>query len=608
MKILSSLADLEGNNLKDILMPCYLYPVWLRVQSNSFALNLIERTALRLKEVKVSNDKLAKMLGLVGNGLDLSEILPKILEKITQNNPGLKEVEEIEETKLVYFLQDSLSGKVLEKVFATEPQTILPSHIGKQVFFKSGQEEVKAYIIKDKSQEKDKPEKDKPQEKPHDPTPQQLKIALKRHNEYHPQERLEGEPKEVSNRVFIYLHCKLNVLSNAEFNISDGFGGSSYVLYKSFEENAPDNLKEDLRNQYKTEIKAHQQIQETPFVKPTKYDSAIKSIESKFKNNPKTACADLFSLCENILKDFAKVQGDIRIEIVEQNAQEMGFELEEEVLSWLHGKEELNIQLHLKYLLQEQDQKLVKIASKYPHFIHSLRELNLYRNLTSHGGKAGQDDRLKTLDPAKITGWRDQAYTLVEVFLDNPRKENIPEIHDDTEYHQQNAAIEARNQFSRLWDRLEKETKNELINVYFYLNVDIQSYQGIAHKEVVGNLYMLFERVFRDLNGENSPTECPKATLTAKLPIGCKALKEVRQDYLTKAFLGRLASLGAYFLVFLSYANPTEEQIWLINNLVDYRRHNNEINPALARLSSEDLKDLAQEALEYLKNLIGEMA
>ncbi|WP_163532000.1 hypothetical protein [Helicobacter suis] len=607
MKILSSPADLKDNNLKDILMPCYLYPVWLRVQSNSFALNLIERTALRLKEAKVSNDKLAKMLGLVGNGLDLSEILPKILEKITQNNPGLQETKEIEETKLVYFLQDSLSGKVLEKVFATEPQTILPtilpSYIDKQVFFKSGQKEVRAYYIKCKPQEKPL---DKPQEKPRNPTPQQLKIALKRHNEYHPQERLNGEPKEVSNGEFIYLHCKLSVLNNGEFNMSDGFGGSSYVLYKSFEENAPDNLQEELRNQSKTEIKAHQQIQETPFVKPTKYDSTIKSIESKFKNNPKTVCADLFSLCENILKDFAKVQGDIRIEIVEQNAQKMGFELGDEVLSWL-GKEELNIQLHLKYLLQEQDQKLVKIASKYPYFIHSLRELNLYRNLTSHGGKAGQDDRLKTLDPAKIMEWRDQVYTLVEVFLDNLRKEDIPETHE-TEYHQQNAAIEARNQFSRLWDRLEKEAKNELINVYFYLSVDMQSYQGIAHKEVVGNLYMLFERVFSKLNGENSPTKCSKATLTAKLPTGCKALKEVRQDYLTKAFSGRLASLGAYFLVFLSYAKPTEEQIWLINNLVDYRGHGNEINPALARLSPEDLTDLAQEALDYLKNLIGEMA
>ncbi|BCD45489.1 hypothetical protein [Helicobacter suis] len=73
------------------------------------------------------------------------------------------------------------------------------------------------------------------------------------------------------------------------------------------------------------------------------------------------------------------------------------------------------------------------MAGKYPHFIHSLKDLNSYRNLTSHGGKAEQDDRLKTLDPAKITEWRDQVYTLVEVFLDNPRKD-VPEIHDTKDY------------------------------------------------------------------------------------------------------------------------------------------------------------------------------
>ncbi|WP_231630317.1 hypothetical protein, partial [Helicobacter heilmannii] len=202
------------------------------------------------------------------------------------------------------------------------------------VFFKSGQEKVKAYFI------------DRPQEKPRDPTLIQLKKALRRHNENHPQERLNGEPEEVSGREPIYLHCKLGVLSNGEFNISDGFGGSSYVLYQSFEKNAPYDLQKDLRNKYKTEGKAHKQIQETPFVKPTKYDNTLKNIESKLSRNQKIVCADLFNLCENILKDFAKVQGDIHMEIVEQNAQKMGFELGE-VLSWLHGKEGLNIQLYL---------------------------------------------------------------------------------------------------------------------------------------------------------------------------------------------------------------------------------------------------------------------
>ncbi|WP_163533319.1 hypothetical protein [Helicobacter suis] len=604
MKILSSPTDLKDKT--DILMPCYLYPVWLRVQSNSFTLNLIERTALKLKEVaKVSNNELAKMLGLVGNGLDLSEILPKILEKITQNNPGLEKIEEPEETKegtkLVYFLQDSLSGKVLGKVFATEPQTILPSDIDKQVFFKSGQEKVRAYVIR-------------PQKNPR-PTLIQLKNALKRHNENHPEEHLEGEPEEVSGGELIYLHCKLGVLFNGEFNISDGFGGSSYVLSQSFKQNASHSLQENLRNQYKMEGKAHKQIQETPFTNPTKYDSTLKNIESKFSRNPKTACADLFSLCENIFKDFAKVQGDIRMEIVEQNAQEMGFELGDKVLSWLHGKERLNIQLHLKCLLQEQNQKLAKVAGKYPDFIHSLKNLNSYRNLTNHGGKAGQDDRLKALDPAKITEWRDQVYTLVEVFLDNPRREDMPEIHEIEDY-QQNAAIEARNQFGQLYDCLEKEAQNELINVYFYLSADMQSYQGMAHKEVVDNLYKLFERVFRKLNGENNPIKESQATLIAKLPTKptkpkpteCKALKGVSLNYLKKAFLGFSASLGAHFLVFLSYAKPTQEEIWLINNLVDYRGHSNEIKSSLARLSSEDLTDLAQDALDYFKNLVGEMA
>ncbi|WP_104705670.1 hypothetical protein [Helicobacter suis] len=156
---------------------------------------------------------------------------------------------------------------------------------------------------------------------------------------------------------------------------------------------------------------------------------------------------------------------------------------------------------------------------------------------------------------------------------------------------------------------MEKGAKNELVDVYFYLSADMQSYQGVAHKEVIDTLYKLFERVFRKLNGENSPIkEHPKATLTAKLPTGCKALQEVRQDYLTKAFSGLLASLGVHFLVFLSYAKPTQEEIELINNLVDYRGHGNEINPALARLSPKDLTDLAQKALNYLKNLVGEMA
>ncbi|MFA4833169.1 hypothetical protein [Helicobacter pylori] len=87
------------------------------------------------------------------------------------------------------------------------------------------------------------------------------------------------------------------------------------------------------------------------------------------------------------------------------------------------------------------------------------------------------------------------------------------------------------------------------------------------------------------------------------------SLREVREDFLKRAFRNNEASLGAYVLVLLGckYFESVFEKVqeWLdfIARLIALRGHVHRITKELESLKEEDLKKLEKQALEYFNKV-----
>ncbi|WP_104726471.1 hypothetical protein [Helicobacter felis] len=594
MEILS-LEKIEAE-CTSILMPCYCYKVLLYQKSDEHSLNYIERTALRLIENDSSFKNPQKLAKALGFPQKLEDLFYKVSEKIFDCNKINDAGESI--PVLGYFFQDALSGALIDYVSLQEPRTQVGTTKGgalPKVSFKRDQVRQRwAYCL------------DMPTNKPNKPALRELTKALNTYNKNYPSESLSVESMEIKDKpTLLYLHCQLLVLFEGRFKLSDGFGGFSPILLASFEKHASEKLKMQITEGRKVEGAKVAQSIKSPFKFPTPYDDKIKTIEEKFAKHQskqitdevfKGVCGDLFDLCERVLNDTSQnTKRAIKEEQLKSHAEDMGFESFVEIPI-----------LGLKHLLQNKDERLTKIVQLHPHFLNTLKALYPFRNLFKHHSPRKRKE-LESIEVETIHRWQKEIYALVEVFLDNLQQGAEQDIQSDTNY-RQNAILDARKEFDYLFDNLDHLDRELIVEIHFYLNyVDEKNHANQMKEVVICNLYQLFEGVFKQINASNKLEPQSKDALLISLRNRLGApLRGVRESYLESAFAKGVASLGAHFLVFLSFGEARDDEIRLIERLIALRGHGNGVNIELGILSCAQLKALTESAFIYLKKLLKE--
>lgn len=578
-----------------ILMPCYCYRISLHLHRNEHSLNFIERTALRLIEADPSFTSPQKLARALGFPQKLEELLPKILEKIRDLNAGIFASSTPEPT-LGYFFQDAWSRQLIGYVDTGEPRFLVETRRKKgefkepMIYFRRSAEEKenRAYCL------------DVPKEVPQEPQIGEFKRALRIHNQDYPfklDAKLE-DPKPESVNAFL-LHCQLSVLSDGRFKLSNGFGGYSPVLLSSFERHASKELKDYILEGKKTEREKMKQNIELPFEFPTPCDDKIKRIEEEFSREQTKVCGDLFDVCERLFEDASKkIKRTIKEEKVRSNAEDMGFK----------NHQEIKI-LGLKLLLQDRDEQLKRVADKCPQFLKTLEDMHPFRNLSKHHTSQKDQKNLENLGMDTIQTWKDEVYTFISLFLRNPRRQVKQQIRDQSD-RRFDATLDARIEFGNLFDDLDDQDQEAIIEINFYLDhVDAGDHENRIKEAVISNLYRLFEGIFKQLNALHAPKPRPKDALlkSLKLELG-PSLSNVHELYLKSAFANGVASLGAYFLVFLSFKTPSAKEVRLMEKLICLRGHGNRINIELANLNYEELKEFKKEAFIYLKKLLEDIS
>ncbi|GAA7852388.1 hypothetical protein JP0252_12210 [Helicobacter pylori] len=217
----------------------------------------------------------------------------------------------------------------------------------------------------------------------------------------------------------------------------------------------------------------------------------------------------------------------------------------------------------------------------------------------------------------ELERYKDEIYFLVENLLKNPLKEreNAQENAQKKPYERKNAEIDAQFQLSNL------NAPKPLFECFVGVNLAKAKYYSKSEKEekerekeeMILNFCKIFEiTLFRAIQKQPNLDFKTKDELLGGYPNLGNSLREVREDFLKRAFEYDKTSLGAYVLVLLSckyfesvFEKVQEVQEWLdfIARLIALRGHAHKITKELERLEKEDLEKLEKQALEYFKKI-----
>ncbi len=207
----------------------------------------------------------------------------------------------------------------------------------------------------------------------------------------------------------------------------------------------------------------------------------------------------------------------------------------------------------------------------------------------------------------ELERYRDEIYFLVENLLKNPlikERENVQE----EKHYKKNAEIDARSQLSNL------KIPKALFECFVGVNLaKAQYYSKKEEREkekMILNFCKIFEIIlFEAIQKQPELSLKTKDELLGDYPNLGNSLREVREDFLKRAFKYDKTSLGAYVLVLLSckYFESVFEEVqeWLdfIARLIALRGHAHKITKELEKLEKEDLKKLEKQALEFFNKI-----
>ncbi len=183
-------------------------------------------------------------------------------------------------------------------------------------------------------------------------------------------------------------------------------------------------------------------------------------------------------------------------------------------------------------------------------------------------------------------------------------RENVQE----EKHYKKNAEIDARFQLSNL------NAPKPLFGCFVGVNLAKAKYCSKKEEREKEKMILNFCKIFEIILFEAIQKQ-PKLDFKTKdellwdYPDLGNSLREVREDFLKRAFEYNKASLGAYVLVLLSckYFESVFEKVqeWLdfIARLIALRGHAHKITKELESLKEEDLKKLEKQALEYFNKI-----
>ncbi|WP_187852689.1 hypothetical protein [Helicobacter pylori] len=586
MKIIS----FENNSPCDghLLIPCRIYCVELEIAHNDLGLNAIEKCALKLKELGVKDKELKGFLGF-GGELDL--LLEPILEKIeTKTLPEYKKIH-------AHFYYNLINQEFLHFVDLERVRTI------------DGKES-KNNIVEFFADS-----------------------SFKAESLYYPKEN--NKSLNVDN-IIIYKtietsikHHKQDTLRHAKVVNGHVLKGDYYLHAKAFNDkkeirveckNRPiEKMAEKLKETKWFEEWNKKQYTQTGEFKPSKqirvfkeftaFDDRLDTVEYNLKNldtNQKKLkiCGALYDIYEQIFDETPSLKGCeiYKAEDLSEKSMRLGFE---------QISKDLN-DPRLNALLRYEEKVMQALAKSYPSFLQDLHDLKKYRNKDKHGEKS-QDEFFLTR--VELERYRDEIYFLVENLLKNPLIKERENAQKEKPYERKNAEIDAQSQLSNL------NAPKSLFECFVGVNLAKVKYYSKSEKEekerekeeMILNFCKIFEiTLFKAIQKQPKLEFKTKDELLRDYPNLGNSLREVREDFLKRAFKYKKTSLGAYVLVLLSckyfesvFEEVQEVQEWLdfIARLIALRGHARKITQKLKELKEEDLEKLEKQALEYFKKI-----
>ncbi len=581
MKIIS----FENNSLCDghLLIPCRIYCVELEIVHNDLGLNAIEKCALKLKELEVEDKELKGFLGL--GELDL---LKPILEKIeTKTLPEYKKIH-------AHFYYNLINQEFLHFVDLERVRTI-------------DEKESKNNIVEFFADSSFKAESPNPKENNKSFVNDIIIYkTIKTSIAYHKQDALR-HAKVVDWRVVegdYYLHAKA-------FDDSGGIrveckNHPIEKMAEKLEETNPKWLEKWKKKQYTQTGESKPSKRIRVFKNPTAFDDRLDTVEHNLKNlhnNPKKLkiCGALYDIYEQIFDETPSLKGReiYKAKDLSEKSMRLGFE---------QISKDLN-DPRLNALLRYEEKIMQALAKSYPSFLQDLHDLKKYRNKDKHGDES-QDGFFLTR--VELERYRDEIYFLVENLLKNPLIKERENAQKEKPYERKNAEIDAQSQLSNL------NAPKPLFECFVGVNL-AKAYYSKSEKEekekeeMILNFCKIFEiTLFKAIQKQPKLDFKTKDELLRVYPNLGNSLREVREDFLKRAFEYDKTSLGAYVLVLLSckyfesvFEKVQEVQEWLdfIARLIALRGHARKITKELERLEKEDLEKLEKQALEYFKKI-----
>ncbi len=588
MKIIS----FENNSLCDghLLIPCRIYCVELEIAHNDLGLNAIEKCALKLKELEVKDKELKGFLGL-----GEFDLLKPILEKIeTKTLPEYKKIH-------AHFYYNLINQEFLHFVDLERVRT------------RDGKES-KNNIVEFFADSRFKAESLNPKENNKSFVNDIIIYkTIKTSITYHKQDTLR-HAKVMNWHVLegvYYLHAK-------------AFNDSKEIRVEC--KNHPikkmaEKLKETKWFEEKWNKKQYTQTGESKpskrirvFKNFTAFDDRLDRVEYNLKNlhnNQKKLeiCGALYDIYEQIFDGIPSLKGReiYKAKDLSKKSMRLGFE---------QISKDLN-DPRLNALLCYEEKVMQALAKSYPSFLQDLHDLKKYRNKDKHGDES-QDEFFLTR--VELERYRDEIYFLVENLLKNPlnkEKENAQEnAQKEKPYERKNAEIDAQFQLSNLnapKPLFECFVGVNLAKAYYSKSEKEEKEKEKEKEEMILNFCKIFEiTLFKAIQKQPKLEFKTKDELLRDYPNLGNSLREVREDFLKRAFEYDKTSLGAYVLVLLSckyfesvFEEVQEVQKWLdfIARLIALRGHACKITQKLKELKEEDLEKLEKQALEYFKKI-----
>lgn len=655
MKILS--IESNKNNIeyalkKDILIPCWVYNVPIKVKKSG-QLNFIEKTVLELIQIDSSlkNDikKLSDMLGFFSNDKkeDKTGILELILKKITSLK--LEDIEnELKEENVdvnnYKFYQEAYSFDLLPIVTKNisnytyiSDNSRFHENYYRKITFKpsiSSSKSITSYLVDnfDKKQFTY-------------PSQSELIKTIFLHNHYnyegsHKIEYTDNNIEISGNPELIYVHVKLYI-PNTNFEqiiMTNGFtNGFSSLLRNNFQNNFQDflklfkqELKTDLdkRKETDTDVPFESKINNYPVIVSNIriIEKQIKLIEDNLSNsrevkNAKKIAERYFDTIEELLKILTidkKENSTLRNKsIIKELAKDIGFKIENKIKFIIFNVSFLdNLQKYLAKAILYKMYVMYDIAYKYPELLHIINDLFIYRNALKHSEK---DITLQKINEKDLIKYKNIIYDLISIILKiNQTKQEVETFNDDSSY-VRNAYIKVESELSfETISKLPQEIKDNLVLINFYLSEenDFNTNKYNTVKEVINTMYSTFEYILK-IFVNNIPLDETKQILNKKVILNKiqssnilipKSLTEVREKILNQALENKGGSLGAYMLLYLYFKDTVNDKfINFINNLLVIRGHGNPTIEEVQVITEEKLNNLKNETYLYLEKILEEI-